>query len=103
MGPPGVQQNEDDLFNREAMRDHKRLGAAVRGGGEQLERSASVGLFRTRLRAGIGMSHSLQGSIPLFKPPPGHKRDTRAGTFSQRIELAEISALARPRHAPDLR
>src|SRR5262245_1400818 len=32
------------------------------------------------LRRGVGISHSLQGSIPLFKPPSGHHWDTRAAS-----------------------
>src|SRR5262249_9607111 len=39
---------------REAVREHHRLGAAVAGSGEQLERAAAVGLGAMATAAGLG-------------------------------------------------
>jgi hypothetical protein len=43
-GEPGVHQL-DRMFDREAMRQLDRLGAAVAGRGEQFESAAAIGLW----------------------------------------------------------
>jgi hypothetical protein len=43
-----------NISNREAVREHDRLGRAVTGSGEQLERAAAVGLEAVATAAGLG-------------------------------------------------
>jgi len=50
---PGAHQLDQKL-GRKSVREHQRLGAAVRGGGEQFEGAATVGLGAVARAAGLG-------------------------------------------------
>ena len=53
-GGKAIPDKLDHLLDAEAVRDHKRLGAAVARRGQQLERAAAVGLGAVATAAGLG-------------------------------------------------